>query len=257
VNFQVETNTLLAVLLGAARCGAWLMITPPFSARGVPTPIKALLSVAIVVPLTPRLAAQVPVDPSTAVLIALLVEQIVIGAALGFLTAILFAALQSAGNLIDVTGGFSLAFAVDPFGFQGNAVFGRFYNILATALLFATDAHQLVLRGFTESYKAIPLNGALSLEAFNRVLTTGLAEMFVSALQIAGPLIAVLFCTDIALGLLSRAAPALNAFNLGFPAKILLTLVLMASAIMLLPQAIGSLTDKAVHAVLAVLQASR
>jgi flagellar biosynthesis protein FliR len=257
LNVQIATNTLLAVLLGSARCGAWLMLTPPFSARGVPTPVKALLSVAIVVPLTPRLAAQVPVDPSAAVLIALMVEQIVIGAALGFLTAVLFAALQSAGNFIDVTGGFSLAFAVDPFGFQGNAVFGRFYNILATALLFATDAHQLVLRGFTQSYKAIPLDGVLSWEAFNRMLTNGLAEMFVSALQIAGPLIAVLFCTDVALGLLSRAAPALNAFNLGFPAKIFLTLIIMASAIMLLPQAVGSLTDKAVHAVLTVLDASR
>jgi flagellar biosynthesis protein FliR len=257
LNLEIATNTLLATLLGAARAGAWLTLTPPFSARGVPTPVKALLSIAIVVPLTPQLAAQVPVSPSTPVLIALLAEQVVIGAALGFLTAVLFAAIQSAGNLIDLTGGFSLAFAVDPFGFQGNAVFGRFYNIVATALLFGTDAHQLVLRGFTQSYKAIPLDGALSWAAFTRMLTSGVGEMFVSALQIAGPLIAVLFCTDIALGLLSRAAPALNAFNLGFPAKILMTLLILGSAMMLLPSAIGSLTDKAVHAVLSVLAGGR
>jgi flagellar biosynthetic protein FliR len=257
VNLTIETNTLLAVLLGAARTGAWLMLTPPFSARGVPTPVKALLSIAIVLPLAPRLATQVPTPLSTPVLIALLVEQVAIGGALGFLTALLFAAIQSAGNLIDVTGGFSLAFAVDPFGFQGNAVFGRFYNIMATALLFATDAHQLVLRGFTQSYKAVPLDGALSWETFTRMLTVGVSEMFVSALQIAGPLVAVLFCTDIALGLLSRAAPALNAFNLGFPAKILMTLVIMGSAMMLVAPAIASLTSKAVHAVLTVLAGGR
>ncbi len=257
MNFNIATNLLLATLLGGARAGAWLMLTPPFSARGIPTPVKALLSIAIVVPLAPRLATQVPTPLSTPVLISLLAEQVAIGAALGFLTAVFFAALQSAGNLIDVTGGFSLAFAVDPFGFQGNAVFGRFYNILATALLFATDAHQLVLRGFTQSYKAIPLDGALSWEAFTRVLTTGLGEMFVAGLQIAGPLIAVLFCTDVALGLLSRAAPALNAFNLGFPAKILMTLVVVGSGVVLVQPAIGSLTDKAVHAVLTVLGASR
>ena len=56
MNVQVETNTLLAVLLAAARCGAWLMITPPFSARGVPTPVKALLSIAIVVIVTDMIA---------------------------------------------------------------------------------------------------------------------------------------------------------------------------------------------------------
>jgi flagellar biosynthetic protein FliR len=253
VDVNVETNTLLAVLLGAARSGAWLALTPPFNARGIPTPVKALLSVAIVIPVAPRLAPQIPLPIDTATLIAIGAEQVAIGAALGFLTAILFAAVQSAGNLIDVFGGFSLAFAVDPFGYQGNAVFGRFYNIIATALLFATDAHQLVLRGFTQSYKAIPLNGALSWEAFTRMLTVGLGEMFVAALQIAGPLIAVLFCTDVALGLLSRAAPALNAFNLGFPAKILMTLIIAGSALLLLPSALAALTDKAVHAVLNVL----
>lgn len=253
MNVDVATTTLLAVLLGSARTGAWLAITPPFNARGVPTPVKALLSVAIVVPMTPRLATQVPQQIGTATLVALLAEQIAIGAALGMLTSVLFAAVQSAGNLIDVIGGFSLAYAVDPFGYQGNAVFGRFYNITATALLFATDAHQLVLRGFTQSFKAVPLNGALSWAAFARMLSSGLVEMFVAALQMAGPLIAVLFCTDIALGLLSRAAPALNAFNLGFPAKILMTLLIAGSAIALLPRALASLTDQAVRAVLDVL----
>jgi flagellar biosynthesis protein FliR len=253
MNVDVATNTVIAVLLGATRCGAWLAVTPPFNSRGMPQMAKALMSVAIVVPLTPRLAAQVPVQLDTGTLIALGVEQVAVGAALGFTTALLFAAVQSAGNLLDLFGGFSLAFAVDPFGYQGNAVFGRFYNITATALLFGTDAHQLVLRGFTESYKAIPLDGTLSWKTLIGVLTAGLGQMLVAALQIAGPLIAVLFCTDVALGLLTRAAPALNPLNLSFPAKILMTLIIAGSALTLLPNAISALTDRAVHAVLAVL----
>jgi flagellar biosynthetic protein FliR len=253
VDIRVETDTLLAILLGSARAAGWLAICPPFSTRGIPAPAKALLSVAIAVPLTPRLASQVPAPLSAPVLLATAAEQVAIGMALGFVTALLFAAIQSAGNLLDLFGGFSLAFTLDPFGFQGNAVFGRFYNITATALLFATDAHQLVLRGFTQSYKAVPLDGMLSWEGLSRTLTTGAGHMFVAALQIAGPLIAVLFVTDIALGLLSRAAPALNPFNLGFPAKILLTLLIVGSAFMLLPSAVAALADKAVHAVLDVL----
>ena len=253
MNVSVETNALLAVLLGSVRAAAWLTLCPPFSTRGIPAPVKALLSVAIAVPLTPRLTPQVPPSMSAAVLLATAAEQVAIGMALGFVTALLFAAVQSAGNLLDLFGGFSLAFTLDPFGFQGNAVFGRFYNITATALLFGTDAHQLVLRGFTLSYRAVPLDGMLSLTALSRTISTGAGQMFVAALQIAGPLIAVLFATDIALGLLSRAAPALNPFNLGFPAKILLTLLIMGSAFVLLPSVVSSLTDKAVHAVLDVL----
>ena len=71
----------------------------------------------------------------------------------------------------------------------------------------------------------------------------------VSALQIAGPLIAVLFLTDVAFGLLNRVAPALNAFQLGFPAKIFLVLTLSGTAIAMLPRALDSLIDRAVSAV--------
>jgi flagellar biosynthetic protein FliR len=74
--------------------------------------------------------------------------------------------------------------------------------------------------------------------------------MFVSALQIAGPLIAVLFLTDVAFGLLNRVAPALNAFQLGFPAKIFLVLTLSGTAIAVLPRALSSIVDHAVSAVI-------
>jgi flagellar biosynthetic protein FliR len=132
----------------------------------------------------------------------------------------------------------------------GNSVFGRFYNVTATALLFATGGHQLVLRGFTTSYHTLPLDGTLSLNTLQHLLTSGLGQMFVSALQIAGPLIAVLFCTDIGLGLLSRVAPAFNAFALSFPVKILLTLSAAGVGLTLLPRQLEGIVDRAVHAVL-------
>ena len=134
-------------------------------------------------------------------------EQVVVGAALGFLTALFFAAVQAAGSIIDLFGGFSVAFAFDPFAMTGTSVFGRFYNIMATALLFATDGYGMILRGFTNSYQALPLDGMFSWETLANLLTDGIGQMFVAALQIAGPLVAVLFCTDVALGLLTRVAP--------------------------------------------------
>jgi flagellar biosynthetic protein FliR len=104
-----------------------------------------------------------------------------------------------------------------------------------------------------QSYKALPLNANISMETFSRLLITGIAEMFLAALQIAGPLIAVLFLTDVAFGLLNRVAPALNAFQLGFPAKILLVLTLAGTAVTMLPKALDGLIDKAVSAVVSLI----
>ncbi|MFL6140952.1 MAG: flagellar biosynthetic protein FliR [Labedaea sp.] len=247
---QFAFSTLLAVLLGVIRAAAWLVVSPPFNGRAIPTAVRGMLAVAMVVPMAPQLAQHVPAaDSWTLVVVA--VEQVVIGAGLGLLTAMIFAGVQAAGDLLDMFGGFSLAYAFDPMSYSGNnAVLGRFYGLLATTLMFATDAHQLVIRGFTLSYEAIPLDGVLSLGRLGDLLTTGLGKMFLSAVLIAGPLIVVLFCADIGLGLLTRIAPALNPFAIGFPAKIGLTLLMVGLAIGLLPQAVHGIAEEATNAVL-------
>jgi flagellar biosynthesis protein FliR len=253
MDFRVPTAELVALMLASVRAAAWLMISPPFAGRMMPTPVKALLSVAIALPVVPQLVAKVP-DASSPQLVVSFVEQVVVGTALGFLTSLLFAAVSAAGSLIDLFGGFSVAQAFDPFGASGNggaAVFGRFYGVLATTLLFVTNGHLLVVRGFAQSYKTLPLDGTLSLHTLQGLLSTGLAQMFLAALQIAGPIVAVLFCADIGLGLLNRAAPALNAFTLGFPVKILLTLTVAGLGIALLPRAVTGLVDQIVKAVVA------
>ena len=103
-----------------------------------------------------RSSTQAPPTSDAGAFVIAAAEQVVVGASLGFITALFFAAVQAAGNMIDLFGGFSVAFAFDPFAISGTAVFGRFYNILATALLFATDGYAMIVRGFTTSYRALP-----------------------------------------------------------------------------------------------------
>ena len=253
MNLGVAEDTLIAVLLASVRALAWLIAVPPFNSRLVPARVKAIVSVGIALPLAPMLVDSAPSTADTGAFIGALLEQVVVGASLGFVTALFFAAVQAAGSMIDLFGGFSVAFAFDPFANTGTAVFGRFYNILATALLFATDGHALILRGFMTSFRALPLTGTLSLSTLSNLITDGIDQMFLAALQIAGPLIAVLFCTDVALGLLTRVAPGLNVFSLAFPVKILLTIGVAGTAIVLLPQAFNGLIDRAVRAMLTLI----
>lgn len=249
MNWDVPIADMLAIMLGAARTGAWMIICPPFNSRLIPGTVKVLLSIGLTLPMAPYLRGTIP-SLETADIVASAALQVFIGAALGFITALLFAALQAAGDLLDLFGGFTLAMGYDPLSMNQSSVFGRFYNLVAGTLLFATDGHQLILRGFLQSFRAVPLDAGLNLATFSQLLLEGIGEMFLAALQIAGPLIAVLFLTDVAFGLLNRVAPALNAFQLGFPAKIFLVLLLSGLAITTLPAIVDTLVEKSVNAVL-------
>ena len=246
MELTIPMSTFVAFLLATARSAAWLVISPPFSSRVIPSRIKALLAAAFALVVTPRLAASAP-PLELAPLLSSLVQQVAMGVALGFLTALIFAAVQAAGDLIDLFGGFSLAFAFDPLMQTGNSVFGKLYGLLAVTLLFASSGHLLILRGFMATFDVLPLDASMSFATLGDLLTQGLAEMFVAALQIAGPLIAVLFLADVGLGLLTRVSPMLNVFSLGFPAKILLTLVLVGMSFPLIPAAVDRLAEKSVE----------
>ena len=84
------------------------------------------------------------------------------------------------------------------------------------------------------------------------VLMTAFSMMFLAALQIAGPMVAVLLLADVALALLSRAAPALNILQLGFPVKIMLTLAMLGLTFPLLPPALDALLEHATRAMISL-----
>jgi len=232
-------------VLAMARAGAWIAIAPPFGGNLIPARIKAGFAAALALALGPRLAEQsVPLEIGP--LIGAMLMQVVAGAALGFLAYLLFAAFQAAGAIIDIFGAFAISEAIDPVSGVSTSVFGRFYSLIASVLLFATGGHLLLVRGFLTSFEALPLDGFRS-ERLAEILTADLGTFFVAALQIAAPLVAALFLTDVALGLLSRAAPEMNVFLLGLPLKIFITISLVSVAIPVFPAAVSSMTDTAVR----------
>jgi flagellar biosynthetic protein FliR len=162
--------------------------------------------------------------------------------------------VQAAGELIDLFAGFTIAATYDPFTSANQAVFGRFYSLLATALLFATGGHLVLVHGLLESFAVVPA-GVPDLTATSGELLDALGLFFVSALEIAAPLLGALFLTELALGLLSKAAPQMNVLTLGFPIKILLTLGLTGIALAFLPQSVRSLVEHAVSAMMTLANA--
>jgi flagellar biosynthetic protein FliR len=142
--------------------------------------------------------------------------------------------------------------AYDPLAMTMNSVIGRLHYLLATALLFTSRGDLLIVRGFATSYQGLPVGGSVATEQLAQVLIKALSLMFVAALQIAGPMVAVLLLADVALALLSRASPALNVFQLGFPLKIMLTLAMLGLSFPLLPSALDTLVEQATRAVVSL-----
>lgn len=242
---SIEPGLLVGYLMALTRAAAWIVVSPPFAGRMVPARVKIGFAAALALAVGPRLQDQaVPLD--TGSLVGAAATQVAIGVTMGFIGVVVFAAVQAAGAMLDLFGGFAMAQVLDPQSNVQTSLFGRFYNLLAVTLLFVIGGHLLLVRGFLRSFDAVPAAG-LRLEQVAEVLTNEIGVLLVAALEIAAPLLAALFLADVALGLLSRAAPEMHVIVLGIPIKILLTLGLTGLALPLLPGATTALVERIVR----------
>ena len=252
MDLQVPAVTLAGLLLATARATGFVLLAPPFTSRAVPAPAKRALALALAVAVLHRVTPGLPTVPTPGFLIVAAVTEVAIGAGLGFVVQVLFTAVQMAGDIIDVTGGFALQPAYDPLAMTMSSTVGRLHYLLASTLLFTSGGHLMIVRGFATSYDGIRVGGTVPTGQLAHVLLTALSMMFLAALQIAGPMVAVLLLADVALALLSRASPALNIFSLGFPVKIMLTLALLGLTFPLLPPALDTLIEHATRAIISL-----
>ncbi|MDU0365961.1 flagellar biosynthetic protein FliR [Microbacterium sp. KSW4-17] len=251
MNLAIDFVWLEATALAIVRITAFLVIAPPFSHGAIPLRIRAMLGVGLGLAVSPVVVAGYQRLDTGGFLLAL-AGQVLVGSLLGFLVLVLFSAVQSAGFLVDTFGGFQLAQAYDPGMNVNGAQFTRLFQMTAILLLFASNGYQLVLGGLFRSFDAVSVAGTFDLGRPAEVLTDAVGQMLVSAVQIAGPLLIVLFLADVGLGLVSRVAPALNAFALGFPIKIALTLLLVGFVFTALPAIVSSLAGDAAQVLIGV-----
>lgn len=244
-------DSVEAVLLAGIRITVFLVIAPPFSYKAIPGQVKALIGMGLALAVSPAVVPGFHSLPTGQFFVAIVME-LTTGAVLGFLVWLIFAAIQSAGSAIDLFGGFQLAQAYDPQQNVNGAQFTRLFQMTSLVLMFTSGGYLLIIGGLLRTFDALPIGGALDLSHPAQLLVHGVTQMFIATLQIAGPLIVVLFLADVGLGLLTRVAPALNAFQLGFPLKVMITLGLGSMVFIALPQIVSNLSGQAVQALVGV-----
>ncbi|MEK3734584.1 flagellar biosynthetic protein FliR [Paenibacillus sp. FSL M8-0334] len=212
------------------RITAFFVVVPVFSTLSVPASYKIGLSsiISLIVYLSFGIGAVVPQDMGYVILI---MQEVLVGLLLGFTTYLMMAAVQTAGALIDIQIGFSMANVIDPFTGASTPLIGHFKYMLALLVFLSMNGHHYLLDAIMYSYDWIPVTG----EIFSKIHDGSVAEFlirtfaysFVLALQMAAPLVAALFLTDVGLGFLAKTAPQFNVFVIGIALKIIVGLILL------------------------------
>jgi flagellar biosynthetic protein FliR len=245
VQISVDPTFLGGFLLALVRTSAWITVTPPFNTNAIPQRVKLIIAASLALAVAPRLEFS-PHLFEVGNFAAAVAYQALTGLALGFAVYLVFAVIQAAGELIDFQAGFAAASLYDPFTQATATPIGRFYQLLSVSILFAINGHLILVRGFMRSFDAAPLQG-IDIDKLGRVLTSDMARFLSAALEIASPLLAALFLTEIVLGLLGRAAPQVNIMQVGFIAKIFVALVLTGLALPLLGPTMARLLGDATN----------
>lgn len=243
---DIDPTLLAGFTFALVRTTAWIAVAPPFSSSGIPMRVKLGLSVAMSMLMAPTFEGG-PEVFETFNFLSSLVYQALVGFALGFAVYLLFSAVQAAGQMIDMAGAFSSASLYDPFSNAASTPVGRWFQILSITILFVTNGHILFMRGLMTSFVAAPLGG-LRIESVADFLVRDVSTFFVAAVQIAFPMLAALFLAEVALGLLSRAAPQINILVIGFNVKVLVLVFLVGLTIAVLPGAVARIVEQAVMA---------
>jgi flagellar biosynthetic protein FliR len=234
------------------RLSAMMAVAPVFSASGFNVRTRALFAVLIAALVAPSLPAP-PVDSllsGAGVLMG--IREIGVGLVLGFIVQMAFGAAVFAGQAISMTMGLGFAMAVDPQNGVQVPVISQLYVILATLLFLALDGHLLLIAAVVESYQLIPIGVAgLPVASLSAVVALG-TMVFAGGILLALPALTALLLINVAFGIVTRTAPQLNIFAVGFPVTILAGLfimfLVMPGFIEALTQLIGSSLQRGVGA---------
>jgi flagellar biosynthetic protein FliR len=219
--FQLWPNLMLIF----CRITAFFVVVPVYSSKGVPNIFKIGFSLFVSFIIFAGMGTNNPV-PLDSQYVLLILREILVGVLLGFLAYLFFTAVQTAGSFMDIQIGFGMANVIDPMTGASAPMLGNLKYMIAMLLFLAFDGHHFLIRAIMESYQWIPLNNQLFARIYDGQISDfiikSMSTMFYLALQIAAPVIAALFLTDLGLGLLTRVAPQFNIFVVGAPLKMII-----------------------------------
>lgn len=225
---------------------ALIATAPFFGARGIPASAKVAFAFVLTMLVSPLLGPMPNVAPASAYGLYIVAQQLMIGFAMGLALRVIFSAMEMAGHIMGLQMGLGFATFFDPQNSAQIPVMGQFMGIVAMLLFLAINGHLLVISALVESFQVMPISlHPLASEGWRTLALWG-GEIFRAGVLISLPVLAVLMMVNVALAILTRAAPQLNIFAVGFPLTLAVGFVVISVSMNYLLPIFSSMIETAV-----------
>src|SRR5471030_2559072 len=227
-----DINLWIAALLWPlTRILGLLAASPLFGNSAVPVTVKVSLGVLLAMIVAPAVPALPAADPLSMAGLLILAQELLVGLAMGFTIRVVFAAVEMAGEISSLTMGLGFATFFDPNTQGRSSAISQFLSLVATMGFLAVNAHLVLLSVLVESFSSLPVSAAPVYGGGFKQLADWGGKIFSTGVQLSLPIVAALLITNVALGILTRAAPQLNLFGIGFPITLGVGFLVLAMAL--------------------------
>ena len=209
------------------RIGAMLLAMPVVGTRLVPIRIKIILTMVLSVLVLPLLPHTPQVEALSAQGLIISAQQILIGLSMGFTLQLVFGALMIAGESIAMSMGLGFASMVDPTNGVSVPVISQFFIIIGTLLFLALGGHLMLIQLVVSSFQSLPISPTgVTRDSFWALFAWG-SQMFIGALWVSIPALISMLVITLSMGVMTRAAPQLNIFSVGFPITMFMGFIIL------------------------------
>lgn len=192
---------------------------PIWSNRLVPVQLRVAIAFGTAVVVSP-LFRELPMPDSLGALATLVVRELLVGMVIGFVAAVVMSSVQLAGQILDVNMGLSMVNLLDPMTNTQMPVVGNFLYVLSILIFFTINGHHMLLQALMDSYALVPIGKAVITPTLAESVVKMGSSLFLIGFKVAAPVLAALFLTTVALGVLNRAVPQMNVFVIGMPVQL-------------------------------------
>jgi flagellar biosynthesis protein FliR len=214
-----------------ARITPLFVVAPLFSSPMIPTSVRGIIGVSLAIGLTGVAihGQHIPTDPLPVA--GLMLVNFLVGLLLAFCVGAVFYAIQTAGGLADNLSGFSFGATIDPINGNQGGTFSELYGLVGVILFIAIGGDAWILQGLGRTFDLVPLTKAPQIASVTAGAETACASIFVSAVEVAAPVILALLITDVAFGLVSKVVPQMNAFSIALPVKVGISMIVIVACL--------------------------
>ncbi|MBU5254770.1 flagellar biosynthetic protein FliR [Tissierella praeacuta] len=228
-------------LLVMVRTSGIFIFSPFFSSQNIPNIMKIGLSFSTALIITSILP--VPANINNEVLILFIIKELMVGIIIGFISYGFFSAFYVMGQIVDMKIGFGMANVIDPQNRTQVPLMGNFYYILSFLLLLSINGHHFIISALVDSYKFLPIGELRYTEDIVNILVNTLSKSFEIGFKLSTPIVAIIFLTDLVLGIISKTIPQMNVFVVGMPLKVLIGLLIILISMPIFFTAVNGIFD--------------